>query len=76
MLHINPENNLIVGNGGWSYTLNRDPNTMLPTTYVLKRTNNRSNDIVGNWRILKNSEINPDIIIYQLDPDEPENSIS
>ena len=60
----------------WKLTLYRDPNTLLPTTYTLKRTLHRSSDIIGKWTIVKGSDTNPNVVIYQLDPDKPEESIS
>ncbi len=139
LLHIlTPENKLMVGNGGWSYTLNRketvntasltslttakefnnkppqqvvfegrspcqqiavehpemnansschklkwrlilnrDPIRHIPTTYTLRKiVNNEPADVSGKWKIIKGTTSNPDVIIYQLDPDKPEESLS
>lgn len=40
----------------WKLILNRDPKTLQPTTYNLKRTNSRETDIKGNWTIIKGLE--------------------
>jgi hypothetical protein len=60
----------------WKLILNKDPKTLKPTTYVLRRTNSRATDIQGKWTIKKGVASNPNAIIYQLDPDKPEQSIS
>jgi hypothetical protein len=60
----------------WKLVLQRDPTTSLPTTYTLYWTLHRSGVVEGKWRIIKGSDTNPDVIIYQLDPDKPGDSIS
>jgi hypothetical protein len=60
----------------WQLILNRDINTFLPTTYALHWTLHRSGVIEGKWKIIKGSVTNPDVVIYQLNPDEPSTSIS
>ena len=60
----------------WKLILNRDPKTLQPTTYTLKRTNSRESDITGNWVITKGATSNPDAIVFQLDPDKPNQTIS
>jgi hypothetical protein len=37
---------------------------------------NAPKDITGTWSITKGTESNPDAIIYQLDPDKPNQTIS
>jgi hypothetical protein len=68
-LDIAKENNLTVAADcfklKWKLTLNRDPRTLLPTTYLLQTTFNRASDIVGKWTITKAAS-NPGAIIYQL----------
>jgi hypothetical protein len=74
------ENNLTVASDcfklKWKLILNKDPKTLLPTVYTLHRTNSRENLITGKWRILKGTSSNPGAVIYQLDPDKPDRSIS
>jgi hypothetical protein len=60
----------------WKLTLSRDTLTLAPTTYQLLTTNQREREIKGNWTILRGTAANPDAIIYELDPDIPEKSIS
>ncbi|HMO62117.1 MAG TPA: hypothetical protein PKC39_07700 [Ferruginibacter sp.] len=74
------ENNLTVSQScfklKWKLILRKDPKTLQPTTYTLKRTNSRETDITGNWTILKGTATNPEAIVLQLDPDQPSKSIS
>jgi hypothetical protein len=60
----------------WRLILNRDPETLVPTTYTLKRTGSRQADIVGKWAMIQGVPSNPQAIIYQLDPDKPEKALS
>ncbi len=60
----------------WRLILNRDAITHQPTTYTIRKVvDNTPRDVYGNWRIIKGTKENPDIIIYQLDPEDPQNSI-
>jgi hypothetical protein len=74
------ENNLSVNQScfklKWKLILSKDPKTLQPTTYTLKRTNSRETDITGNWTIIKGSTSNPNAIILQLDPDKPSQTVS
>lgn len=74
------ENNLTVNQScfklKWKLILNRDPKTLQPTTYTLKRTSSRESHIIGNWTIVKGITSNPDAIIFKLDPDKPNQTIS
>lgn len=74
------EYNLSVADGcfkmKWGLTLNRDPKTFLPTTYQLNRTLSRGKVIQGKWTIIKGTSSNAGLVIYQLDPDNPEQSLS
>lgn len=129
---LTSENNLMIGNGGWSYSLNRkelsknDSSVLVsqktldetlkemtfegrtpcqefsklyrwqapsdcfkvkwglalyrdadnqPTKYLLFRTLNRRNVIEGKWKTIKEKSENGEAIIYQLDPDKPDESI-
>jgi hypothetical protein len=60
----------------WKLVLNKDPKTSQPTTYALYSTMNRQAPQTGKWIIKKGVRSNSDAIIYQLDPDKPEQSIS
>lgn len=60
----------------WKLVLNKDPKTLHPTTYKLFRTGSRDKEITGKWIILKGIPSHPHNIIYQLDPDKPDQSIS
>lgn len=61
----------------WKLTLNRNPFDFQPTTYSIRKVvDNTPKDITGTWTIIKNAESNPDAIIYQLDPDKPNQTIS
>lgn len=74
------ENNLTVNEScfklKWKLILNKDPKTLQPTTYTLKRTNSRETDITGKWTIIKGTASNPNAIILQLDPDKPNQTVS
>lgn len=59
----------------WKLTLYRDPETNLPTHYNLKRTLHRASDIEGKWQMVKGMPSNPDVTLYQLDPDKPDESV-
>lgn len=60
----------------WRLILNRNPITHEPTTYTIRKVvDNIPRDVSGNWAIINGIKENPNIIIYQLDPEDPENSI-
>jgi hypothetical protein len=56
----------------WKLVLFRDPKTGEPTTYNLQRTLHRAEPIKGKWTIVNG----PKQMIYRLDPDRPDISIS
>ena len=60
----------------WLLILNKQPKTLEPSTYILRRTGSRDKDITGKWIIKKGITSNPQVVIYQLDPDKPAQSIS
>jgi hypothetical protein len=60
----------------WKLTLYRDPQTHRPATYLLQGTINRQNDFTGNWQIIRGIPSNSQAVIYKLDPEKPEKSIS
>ena len=55
--------------------LNRDATTLLPTTYNLRSARHHANDTIGNWTIIKGYGLNPEAVVYQLDPDKPSKSL-
>jgi hypothetical protein len=57
----------------WRLILNRDPHTLVPTTYTARRIVYDITDNTGKWSVRKTES--PALII-QLNPDEPERSIS
>jgi hypothetical protein len=61
----------------WKLVLNRDPFTLATTTYQLFSTNTRQSETRnGTWTIVTGTPSNADAVIYKLDPDNPEKSIS
>ncbi|QHT68947.1 copper resistance protein NlpE [Rhodocytophaga rosea] len=58
----------------WKLTLKRDSITFMPSTYQLSSNIDRSRIIEGKWAIIKGVEGNPDVVLYQLDPDKPNQS--
>lgn len=60
----------------WGLILYKDPLTLEPTTYRLRRVQRRPNDLEGKWTIRKGFGGDSNAIVYQLDPDKPEKSIS
>lgn len=60
----------------WDLTLYRNPNTRTPTTYKLKGTFFRERIREGKWTIVRGTNVNPDAVVYQLDPDKPQESLS
>lgn len=58
----------------WRLILNRDSVTFAPTDYVIYRTDHRQSEITGTWTSIRKSK--DDTLIYQLDPDKAESSIS
>jgi NlpE N-terminal domain len=72
--------NLQVGNDchklKWKLTLFRDSKTNKPTTYALQTTLNRPNITEGKWTIIKGIKTNSEAVIYRLDPDKPDESVS
>ena len=59
----------------WDLILNNDPVNNYPTTYELRRTGHRESVIKGKWIVLKGTKTNPEAIVYQLDPDNPDESL-
>lgn len=60
----------------WRIILNRDPSSLLPTTYHLRNViNNEPNELLGTWQIITGTAEYPDALIYQLDFAQPIPSI-
>ena len=73
----------------WELTLHQDPVSFKPTTYklssvhrfIVKGTNMYSepgttSETGGKWTIVQGTKINPNAIVYRLEPDKPGTSIS
>lgn len=50
-------------------TLNRDPKTGIPTTYLWEGT---STSRAGSWKIARGTATDPDALVYQLELDDPQ----
>lgn len=59
----------------WSISLYQDPVTKIPTTYVIASTFHRKKAREGTWSIGKGTTANPNAIVYQLDTDNPQETI-
>ena len=59
----------------WDLILVNDPEKNYPTTYELRRTGHRESVIKGTWIVSKGTKTNPEAIVYQLDPDKPNESL-
>ena len=61
----------------WKLTLLKDSISHLPTTYVLRKVvDNEPRDVSGKWTIIYGIPTNPEAIIYKIEPDDPDESIS
>ena len=73
----------------WTLTLYQDPVTLKPTTYkitsinrfIVRGTNMYSepgtkSEAEGKWTIVQGTKTNPNSIVYRLESDKPETSIS
>ena len=61
----------------WKLTLNRDSVNYLPTTYTIRKVvDNQPQDVTGKWAIIKGTESNPNVVIYKIEPDKPDEAIS
>ena len=61
----------------WRLILNRDSVSHRPTAYTIRKVvDNIPRDVSGKWIIIKGTVSNPDVVIYQLDPDKPQESFS
>lgn len=73
----------------WHLVLYQDPQTGVPATFSLKTSYGLSkqgtNDLIdggtsismeGNWRLAAGTKNDPEAAIYQIDPDDPQTTIS
>lgn len=60
----------------WRIVFRRDPETKKPSGYSLYRTGHRQNEIEGTWTVQKGIPTNPEAIVYRLDPEKPQGSMS
>lgn len=61
----------------WKITLKRDSITHLPTTYTIRKVvNNQLGNVSGKWTIIRGTASNPHAVIYQLNPDKPDEAFS
>jgi len=59
----------------WSFSFFLDPKTHLPTTYKLYGSLFRGKAREGKWAIIKGMKADPDAVVIQLDPDQPEKTL-
>jgi hypothetical protein len=61
----------------WRLILNRDSVTYLPSTYSIRKiVDGKARNLTGKWTIIKGITEKPDAIIYKIDSDNPEESMS
>lgn len=60
----------------WRLILLRDPVTNLPGEYILENVFTRKKSLTGKWGISLGTPSSPGAVIYRLDPDKPEKSLS
>ena len=73
----------------WSLVLYQDPETKIPTTYQLNTSYGLSkqgtNDLIGGgipivmegkWTITSGIKSDPDAIVYEINPDDPQTTVS
>lgn len=60
----------------WELTLYRDPHRLTPSTYRLRGTFFRERAGEGRWAIVRGTKADPAAVVYQLDPDKPQASLS
>lgn len=61
----------------WKLTLLKDSVSQLPSTYVMRKVvDNKPRDVSGKWAIIYGIPTNPEAIIYKIEPDKPDESIS
>jgi hypothetical protein len=60
----------------WQLILYQDPVTHAPTTYALGGFAWRNPPKTGKWAIVKGAKEDPDAVVLQLDPDNPQGFLS
>jgi hypothetical protein len=60
----------------WQLILYQDPVTHAPTTYALGGFAWRNPPRTGKWAIVKGAKEDPNAVVYQLDPDDPQGFLS
>jgi hypothetical protein len=61
----------------WRLVLNRDPVTLQPTTYTMRKVvDYRPRDVTGKWSLTKGLPGNPNVLIIQIDPGKGKETIS
>jgi hypothetical protein len=60
----------------WQLVLFQDPVTKVPTTYALGGLLWRNPPKTGQWAIVKGTKEDPNAVVYQLDPDQPQGTFS
>ena len=58
----------------WRLFLYHDPGTLTPTTYKIEGTFYRDAIREGRWAIVKGTKTDLDAVVYQLDPEKPNES--
>jgi hypothetical protein len=52
----------------WRIILYRDPKTLFPSRYEMKRVTKNLSELTGTWSVIKGTRTNPDAIVYELTP--------
>ncbi|HEY1022932.1 MAG TPA: hypothetical protein VGE06_11500, partial [Flavisolibacter sp.] len=61
----------------WQLVLNRDAVSHEPTTYTLRKImDNEPRNVTGKWQAVRGVPGNANALVYELDPDKPNESIS
>jgi hypothetical protein len=60
----------------WQLVLFQDPVTQAPTTYALGGFQWRNPPKTGKWAIVKGTKEDPNAVVIQLDPDQPQSSFA
>lgn len=62
----------------WKIIFKKDPKTLQPTTYEIRRVEGYGSVIsqIGRWLISKGTPNNPEAVIYQMIPDKAQNTVS
>src|SRR5688500_5053517 len=60
----------------WQLILFQDPVTRAPTTYALGGFAWRNPPKTGKWAIARGTKEDPNAVVYQLDPDQPQGFLS